>query len=498
MRMRWRVAALAAGAAALCPGAQGGFTVTNSSVDTLVGLESGTISVKRKWLGAQTLMAAYVNTTAELAVFTREDFDAWCYKGVRASEVVKYRDKILILDRDLVNEWVFTQTCWGDSPVFIDPSTFASWCEISDAVVWIERYVPSLYYNDQPGDKYLSFTLKHQWVANCTIMETYYTDALRSVTAALAAGASVGVEMSLDVPPCAAVFKSSIAQMLFRCIFAGLFGSVSVFSLGYLTGTTSRYKSNRWVNRVCLLVNFVTGGVLALALINGAFRVSDSISMWQSNLVLPMFLGSSTACDFLVAERFHELTRNMELRNKLRFSSAQRKAWTTATLLIALVLVTADVASSLMFTTMHEGSRPLLTVTLPTFFLVAQVLVNSYLALQVVALMDGLAAIRTALVRKGVDAMNDQQREMYASQGVTIARLRNWLLLSVSTAFIWVAILLLIAFKRLHEQSCQSWLLVWGMACMTKFLNQASQVAICGSGGSKQRVSPSGHDEFDD
>jgi hypothetical protein len=206
--MRGRVAALAAGAAALCPGAQGEFTVTDSSVDTLVGLRSGTITVKRKWLGTQTLAAKFVNTTAELAVFTRADFDAWCYKGMRASEVVKYRDKVLILDRELVGEWTFTQTCWGDSPVFIDPQAFASWCEISDALVWIERYEPSLYYNDQPGDKYLSFTRTHPWVASCTLMETRYSDALRSVTAALAAGASVEVEMSLDVPRCAAVFSS--------------------------------------------------------------------------------------------------------------------------------------------------------------------------------------------------------------------------------------------------------------------------------------------------
>jgi hypothetical protein len=121
-----------------------------------------------------------------------------------------------------------------------------------------------------------------------------------------------------------------------------------------------------------------------------------------------------------------------------------------------------------------------------------------YLALQVVALMDGLARIRAALVRKGVDSMNEQQRATYVSQGETIARLRNWLLLSVCTAFIWVAILLLIAFGRMHERSCKSWLLVWGMACITKFLNQASQVAICGSSGSKRRVNPEGTDDFDD
>jgi len=280
--------------------------------------------------------------------------------------------------------------------------------------------------------------------------------------------------------------------LLVRITIGGIFFVVGLMSAYAMLTNTYTAKQSAPVHLIVLTANLITASLLGMVLMQGGWYLSSGVSGDMNQLCLNMFLGTGTANDILLACTWRNMYDDMRFK-----IDKHRKTKDMVMVVLALMLISVDWASSIGFIYLNLETLELLTKGLPIFLTITQLVVNVYLALQTVKLVKIVKNFAVYLSTKS--AMYPSKLERVVEQRRIVARMTKLLALTVIGSFLGSLCLLVIGTSTFIFDSCFGWLFTWIVVFMSRIMVMASQTVVCTtkSAYSTSKIKDSGDDDED-
>jgi hypothetical protein len=430
-------------------------------------------------------------SNTEVFVFGKREVERFCDsgRGAKSPELLELvRGRIVILD--FLYEGVSNTSshrCWGTSTAFYDQNHAGHWCGLgAAALVETKPRALGLYYYDQDGWGYESVLQAWPNISTCYFLEVKESAGLRARVEAISAlqattGSVSGwtANLTVSLSECTLFFDSSFVQLWMRGILGSSLLLLGLYSAGLSVSNTYRNKRNQLINTFVLTVNAVDLTLLGFVLIEGGWRLSPNVSIYVSNFFLPIFFASSVATTYLLAARWNEIKHERLLKNLLPENRARESFKRRVVVSIAVLCVILDCVISGLYVSISEETEQLLVFTLPIVLFCAQVLVLTYLVIQVRGMLNMLKELQSYITNLRKSNVTQDMIRRSQAQSVMIAHLSFWISIAVAAAVTYLVILLVIPFTDALQGTCEGWIAMWSTMFIAKFLKGLAETRVC-------------------
>ena len=419
--------------------------------------------------------------TMPLKLFTETDRVKLCDSQRNLSQFQQVKSEfdgtaILVRVESSTREFLFDErSCFStDALNYADFSYLSAWCKLNTTIIFLTERQPGLYYNDHDGFQLFDMAGTPE-SAFCRIWEGRSSDISDELLQLLETSLELEIDLQVSGSPCEEAFDLLWTDIWLRIILGGSYLYVGFLNGVYFNQGIFRNARNGKITVTVLVVNCLTMTTLGAVLLTAGWRTGTDFSVTLNNVFLPIFTGSSTATDYLLACRWSEI--KSEKFSGFHTDTLALKLWRYRIFVFALGMISVD--WSMMFTLPFLNNDLFVTLRFcyTSVFIFLQLLVTCYLVYQVSGMMVMFKNMVYHLETRSSSNEETKQALLKAQKHV-LEKIKFWVLVSVCSSLLTVLGFLLIAID-VYSQTCQAWIIVWSVLFIGKLGSVVAQTIVC-------------------